>query len=56
MATGPGIAPGHINRTLSIMDLAPTFCALLGVTLEDVDGQAITEVTRAATSVDALAI
>lgn len=43
VATGPGIARGRLDRTVSIMDFAPTFCALLGVEMPDVDGQAIRE-------------
>lgn len=29
MALGPGISPGRLDRRVSIMDFAPTFCALL---------------------------
>ena len=44
VATGPGVRPGRLDRTVSITDFAPTFCELLGVTLEDVDGRAVTEI------------
>jgi predicted AlkP superfamily phosphohydrolase/phosphomutase len=43
VATGPGIAHGVLDRTVSIMDFAPTFCAMLGVDLNDVDGEPIRE-------------
>ena len=42
-AIGPGLRPGRIGRTVSIMDFAPTFCALLGVSMPDVDGRPIAE-------------
>lgn len=48
VAVGPGVSPGRIDRTISIMDFAPTFCELLGVRLDDVDGRPISEVVRAA--------
>jgi len=41
VATGPGIRPGHVADVVSVMDFAPTFCALLGVSMHDVDGRAI---------------
>ena len=47
IAAGPGIQPGKLERTVSIMDFAPTFCALLDVPLPDVDGQPIREITGA---------
>jgi predicted AlkP superfamily phosphohydrolase/phosphomutase len=43
MALGPGIRPGRVERCVSIMDFAPTFCALLGVPLPDADGEPIAE-------------
>ncbi len=43
VACGPGIAPGTLARTVSIMDFAPTFAALLDVKLDDVDGKPIAE-------------
>ena len=43
MAQGPGLSAGRLARTVSIMDFAPTFCALLDVDLPDVDGQVIQE-------------
>lgn len=48
VARGAGIVPGRLDRTVSIMDFAPTFCALLGVEMPDVDGAPIPELTRAA--------
>jgi predicted AlkP superfamily phosphohydrolase/phosphomutase len=41
VAAGPGIAPGTLEHTVSIMDFAPTFCRMLGVDLPDVDGAPI---------------
>jgi predicted AlkP superfamily phosphohydrolase/phosphomutase len=47
VATGPGIRPGHLAGTVSIMDFAPTFCALLGVAMQDVDGRPIAPILAA---------
>ncbi len=44
VALGPGIRAGQLDRTVSIMDFAPTFCALLDVELEDIDGHTIAEI------------
>ena len=41
VAAGPGVAPGRLDAPISVMDLAPTFAALLGVKLEGVDGRAV---------------
>jgi predicted AlkP superfamily phosphohydrolase/phosphomutase len=41
VATGPGIQPGGLPDRISIMDFAPTFCALLGVAMPEVDGRPI---------------
>jgi len=38
---GPGIEPGPLHSTPSIMDIGPTLAALLGVPLSDVDGNPI---------------
>lgn len=46
LAHGPGIAAGRLERTISVMDLAPTMAARLGVTLPDVDGHVIAEVAN----------
>lgn len=43
VAAGPGIERGTVERTVSIMDFAPTFCALLDVPPADFDGQCIRE-------------
>ena len=43
VAFGPGIRPGTLGRTVSIMDFAPTFCRMLGLELPDVDGRPIGE-------------
>jgi predicted AlkP superfamily phosphohydrolase/phosphomutase len=48
VATGPGITPGMLQRTVSIMDFAPTFCRMLDVDLPDVDGTPIHEILAAA--------
>ena len=44
VAAGPDIVPMRIEREVSLLDLAPTACALLGVSLADVDGAPIREV------------
>jgi predicted AlkP superfamily phosphohydrolase/phosphomutase len=44
IASGPGLAPGALNRTVSILDFAPTITRLLDVDLPDVDGEAIREI------------
>ena len=44
-ASGPSIAPGHINGPNSVMDLAPTIASLTGVELTGVEGKSITAVT-----------
>jgi len=41
IACGPGIKPARLPEPVSIMDVAPTVAALLGVTLPDVDGRPI---------------
>ena len=43
VAVGGGIKPGKIERTVSIMDFAPTFTRLLGVELPKVDGTPVEE-------------
>lgn len=43
VATGPGIQPGQIRSEVRMVDLAPTFTALQGVTLADVDGAPVKE-------------
>lgn len=42
--TGSGISPGAIGRTISIMDFAPTFLNLFGVTNGHLDGKPIREI------------
>jgi predicted AlkP superfamily phosphohydrolase/phosphomutase len=44
VATGRDLEPRLLNRTVSVMDFAPTFAGLLGVELPDIDGQPIAEV------------
>jgi predicted AlkP superfamily phosphohydrolase/phosphomutase len=46
VAAGPGIAPGRLDRAVSLLDLAPTVSAMLGVSLAGVDGREIGELTR----------
>jgi len=46
LAFGPSIQPGILNRTVSIMDFAPTIAQLLNVSLPDFDGQPISELLR----------
>jgi predicted AlkP superfamily phosphohydrolase/phosphomutase len=44
IATGPGIAPGRLDRLVSVMDFAPTFCEALDVKVDAFDGTPIPEV------------
>jgi hypothetical protein len=46
IASGPGIAPGRLNRHVSILDFAPTFCEALGVTYGGFEGAAIREIAE----------
>lgn len=46
IASGPGIAPGRLEREVSILDFAPTFCDALGVDCEEFDGTAIPEIAE----------
>ena len=50
IAFGPGILPGHVDRIVSIMDFAPTFCTALGVEVDEFDGVAIPEIAGPARS------
>jgi predicted AlkP superfamily phosphohydrolase/phosphomutase len=43
LAFGPAVQPGLLDRTVSLMDFAPTIAQLLNVSLPDVDGQPIDE-------------
>jgi len=43
MAAGTGIRTGRLEREVSLLDLAPTLSALLGVALPQVDGSPVTE-------------
>lgn len=47
-ARGPGITPGELERSVSTLDLAPTFARMLGVEMPGVGGQVIPELVRAA--------
>jgi hypothetical protein len=42
-ARGPGIVPGLRAERISMMDVGPTLCAALGVTLEGVDGRPLAD-------------
>jgi predicted AlkP superfamily phosphohydrolase/phosphomutase len=42
IATGPGIQPRRVGESASVMDIAPTIAALLGVEMPDIDGRPIT--------------
>jgi predicted AlkP superfamily phosphohydrolase/phosphomutase len=44
VATGPGIAAGRLDRWVSILDFAPTFCEALGVACDGFDGSPIPEI------------
>ncbi|HKV51388.1 MAG TPA: hypothetical protein VJO52_09325, partial [Gemmatimonadaceae bacterium] len=44
VAAGPAIAKGRLDREPSLLDLAPTFAALLGLSLPDAQGTPIAEI------------
>ena len=46
IASGPGIAPGRLDREVSILDFAPTFCDALGVDCDEFDGATIPEIAE----------
>jgi predicted AlkP superfamily phosphohydrolase/phosphomutase len=50
VATGPGLAHGHLQRAVSTLDLAPTFAAMFGAEMPDVDGTVIPELVAAKTA------
>ena len=43
VARGPGIVPGKLERQVSLLDFAPTFCAMLGAPLPGAEGTPIAE-------------
>jgi predicted AlkP superfamily phosphohydrolase/phosphomutase len=47
VARGPGIAPGRLAREVSLLDFAPTFCAMLGTPLPRAEGAPIAELLAA---------
>jgi predicted AlkP superfamily phosphohydrolase/phosphomutase len=51
VARGPGVVPGLRPQPVSIMDFAPTFCALLDAEPMDADGAAIPELSALARAV-----
>jgi predicted AlkP superfamily phosphohydrolase/phosphomutase len=51
VAAGPGISAGNLGRAVSLLDVAPTAGALLGVPLQDVDGMPIAELLGRAAGV-----
>jgi predicted AlkP superfamily phosphohydrolase/phosphomutase len=48
VARGPGIVPGRRSREVSLLDFAPTFCAMLGAPLPRTEGVPIAELVEAA--------
>jgi predicted AlkP superfamily phosphohydrolase/phosphomutase len=46
VAVGPGIAQGRLDREVSILDFAPTFCEALGVDCDQFDGSPIAEIVE----------
>ncbi|HEU5478193.1 MAG TPA: hypothetical protein VFU90_00095, partial [Candidatus Tumulicola sp.] len=44
VAAGPALPTGRLHREPSLLDLAPTFAALVGVALADATGAPITEI------------
>jgi predicted AlkP superfamily phosphohydrolase/phosphomutase len=49
---GPGIQPGTMVRTVSIMDLAPTFLHWFGLACDDLDGQPLVEILESRIATD----
>jgi predicted AlkP superfamily phosphohydrolase/phosphomutase len=49
LAAIPGLAPGRLVEQPALVDLAPTLAAMLGVTLDGVDGRPIATLVSAAT-------
>jgi predicted AlkP superfamily phosphohydrolase/phosphomutase len=47
VAAGPGLGPGRLARSVSVMDFAPTLAALLGVEIPSPDGAPIRELLSA---------
>lgn len=47
VARGPGIAPGRLDRDVSLLDFAPTLCAMLGAPLPAAEGKPIDELLEA---------
>lgn len=47
VAAGPGITHGQFSSHPNVIDLAPTFAAMLGVTLANVDGKPIEQLATA---------
>jgi predicted AlkP superfamily phosphohydrolase/phosphomutase len=45
---GPSVPVGEVDRTVSILDFAPTLTAMLGVHLPNTDGSLITEIVEPA--------
>lgn len=41
VAAGPGISPGSFSRSVSVLDLAPTWTRMLGIELEQAEGRPI---------------
>jgi predicted AlkP superfamily phosphohydrolase/phosphomutase len=46
-AAGPGVASRHDARSISILDVHPTICRLLGVAAPDAEGSVVPEVAGA---------
>lgn len=46
IAAGPGFKPGEMVSRRRIIDVAPTFAALLGITLAETEGTAMTELLK----------
>jgi Uncharacterized conserved protein len=46
VATGPGVRRARLERTPSLLDLAPTFARILGVELPGAEGSPIAEIVE----------
>ena len=48
VATGPAIEPGKLAQPVSLLDFAPTICALLDCRFDDGDGRRVDALCSAA--------
>ena len=49
LATGPGVMPGALDKSVKLEDITATIGSLLGAPLEDTDGVTIAELCNSKT-------